>query len=114
MLLSRTLVCLALAAAGTFPAAAASPARLPVGAPLTVSTSDLNLTTVDGRARLDSRIARAADRLCAPPYPGIQTAEVRTAYQACVAETIAAAAPMREAAILAQRQQAYQTAAVTP
>lgn len=111
-MLYRTFVCLAAAAVGLLPAAASSPARLPKGAPLAIGTADLDLTTVAGRTALDARIARTAARLCAPPFPGIHSAAVTAAYDACVADTIAATQPMREAAIAAQRQQSVRTAAV--
>lgn len=113
-MMHRSLVCLALAAAGAVPAAASSPARLPVGGPVTISTADLDLTTVAGRARLDRRIARTAERLCAPPYPALHSATVTAAYEACLADTIAAAAPLRETAIAAQRDRTVRTASVTP
>lgn len=73
-MMTRTLI--AAAAFATFALTGAAQA-----ATATVQTSDLNLTTAEGQAKLDARIDRAARDVCSDTYTG---SRIRNTDEACV------------------------------
>lgn len=95
---------LILAAAFVAASLAAVPAPAQSGGPsIAVEVADLDLATADGRAALDLRLLHAARTACGTPSP----ADLRglANRDRCVTETIAAAAPRRDALIaLASRR----------
>jgi UrcA family protein len=95
-----TTIAVALFAASLVPA----PASAQTGPrQVAVSHAGLDLATAKGRAALDRRLLHAARAACGIPSPA--DLRGRAKLDACVADTIAAAAPRRDAAIaLAQRQ----------
>ena len=96
-----TTIAVALFAASLAPASASAQVTGP--RQIAVSHADLDLATANGRARLDLRLLHAARAACGIPSPA--DLRGRAKLDACVAETIAAAAARRDAAIaLAQRQ----------
>lgn len=84
-------------------------AFMPAG--VLIRTNGLDLTTVEGRARLDARIARAAEAVC-DPEPNARSAALDAARAACVEATIAASQPARARAIAEHRNRGLATAAV--
>ena len=73
------------------------------GPPIAVGTAGLDLATAEGRAALDLRLLHAARTACGTPSPADPRGLANL--DRCVAETRAAVAAQREAAIaLAQRQ----------
>ncbi|MBU3077750.1 UrcA family protein [Sphingomonas quercus] len=79
--------------------------------PVAVSYHDLNLATDAGRAALDRRIRRAADRSCGWSGAGIA---VRAMDRKCRIAAIAGAqAPMELAVIAAERRQQVAAVAFT-
>lgn len=107
------LLYLVAAAAGLSPAAASDPRIRHVGAPsLSVTTADLDLTTVDGRTALDRRILRAATALCTPE-PGLSSPRLDAERAVCIEDTVMGARDLRKAAIAQQRKRAVQTADAT-
>jgi UrcA family protein len=85
--------------------AAASPAAV------LIRTAGLDLTTVEGRARLDARIARAAEAVC-DPEPNARSRALDAARASCVEATIAASQPARARAIAEHRNRGQATAAL--
>ena len=77
--------------------AAASPAMAQTQETIVVSFADLNLGNQAGRNVLDRRIQTAASQLCGQFNP-VALGEAE-AGRACLAETIAAVQPQRDAAI---------------
>lgn len=104
-----TTIAVALFAVSLAPASASAQAS---GArQIAVSVADLDLATARGRAALDLRLLHAARTACGIPSP----ADLRGRAKAgqCVAESIAAAGPRRDAAIaLAERQSGSALASV--
>ncbi len=78
-----------------------------------IRTRGLDLTTVEGRARLDARIARAAREVC-DPEPAARSPALDSARADCVAATIAASQPGRSRAIAEHRARGQATAAILP
>ncbi len=76
-----------------------------------IRTSQLDLTTVEGRARLDARIARAAEAVC-DPEPNARSTALDAARAECVEATIAASQPARARAIAEHRARGQATAAI--
>lgn len=76
---------------------AAGPALAATQETIVVSYADLNLGNQAGRSVLDRRIASAASQLCGQFNP-IELGQAE-AGRACVAETIAAVQPQRDAAL---------------
>ncbi|WP_448582534.1 UrcA family protein [Thermaurantiacus sp.] len=76
-----------------------------------IRTDGLDLTTVEGRARLDLRIARAAAAVC-DPEPNARAQALDKARAACVEATIAATEPARRRAIAEHRARGQKTAAL--
>jgi UrcA family protein len=78
---------------------------------LAVSTADLDLTTTDGRAALDRRIARAARSLC-DPEPAARSPALDAERETCLKATIAGAKPARRALIAASYQAGGRSASI--
>ena len=74
------------AAALAAPAAAADLSGVP--GVRSVSYSDLNLESADGRAQLERRLVRAAKSICAT-NPALESSAVRAERERCEAETAA-------------------------
>lgn len=85
--------------------AAASPAAI------LIRTEGLDLTTVEGRARLDARILRAAEAVC-DPEPNARAPSLDAARAACVEATVKASQPARDRAIAEHRRRGVATAAL--
>jgi UrcA family protein len=97
-----TTIAVALFAASLAPAPASAQ---PSGArQIAVSRADLDLATAEGRATLDLRLLHAARAACGIPSPA--DLRGRAKLDECVAETLATAAPGRDAAIVLAQQQA--------
>jgi UrcA family protein len=110
-----TVLYLVAAAVGFSPAAASDPRITQFGSPaLAITTADLDLTTVDGRAQLDRRILRAATALCTPE-PNLSPSNLPSpapsaARDTCIKETVEGARDLRTAAIRQQRDRNLRTA----
>lgn len=110
-----TVLYLVAAAVGASPAAASDPRITQFGNPaLAITTADLDLTTVDGRAQLDRRILRAATALCTP-QPNLSPSNLPSpvpsaARDTCVKDTVEGARDLRTAAIRQQRDRNLRTA----
>jgi UrcA family protein len=102
--MKTTATLLAALLAASFAALPAT-AQISARAPIVINHADLDLSTAEGRGRLDLRILHASRTACGTPSP----ADPRGAAKAdqCVTETRAAAAVQRDAAIaLAMRSTA--------
>ena len=89
--LAAALIAAGLAAAPAWAQAGAQPPRI------VVSHADLDLATAAGRAALDLRLLHAARAACGTPSSADPLG--RAGHDRCVAETRAAAAAQRDAAI---------------
>lgn len=112
--------CLVAAAIGALPVAASEPgasaavrpARAAFDPAIVIVRADgLDLATVDGRARLDARIARAAAQVC-DPEPEARSLRLDEARRSCIEATIAASQPARARAISEHRARGQATAAL--
>jgi UrcA family protein len=101
------------AAVGLVPAAASDATwKAHWGAPrLAINTADLDLTTTDGRAILDRRIARTAASLC-DPIPAARSASLDAERKSCTEATIAGLKSARRALIAADYRANVKSAAV--
>jgi UrcA family protein len=74
-----------------------------------VQAADLDLTTRDGRATLDRRIARVAGHLC-NPVPAATSLALDAERRTCIEETIAGTKAARKALIAADYRRTTQSA----
>ena len=102
--MKTTATLLAALLAASFAALPAT-AQVSARAPIVINHADLDLSTAEGRARLDLRILHASRTACGTPSPADLRGPARV--EACVAEVRAAAAMQRDAAVaLAMRANA--------
>jgi UrcA family protein len=101
------------AAVGLAPAAASGNGLAPgAAAPrLTINAADLDLTTTDGRATLDRRIARTAASLC-DPIPAARSPSLDAERESCMKATIAGTRSARRALIAADYRTSSQSASI--